>query len=116
MTADSPEHRILVGNRFLDARFLQYIPFDDGEADMRSWHRGRVAREGCDGVSLIQGLFHQASTSAPGGSKDHDMHDFLPPCSPWDGAPQAETVPSLERSVCCCSHHARRVVVGAPRT
>src|SRR6266567_8714249 len=39
----------------------------------------RVAREGRGVVSLIQGLFNQASTSGPGGSKDHNMHnDSLP--------------------------------------
>src|SRR6266699_376692 len=75
MTADATEHRILVGNRILDARFLEHITSDNGEADMLSGHRGRVAREGRDVVSLIQGLLNQASTSEPGSSKDHDMHN-----------------------------------------
>src|SRR5579859_840983 len=75
MTADRTEDRILVGNRFLDGRWIEHIPFDNGEACMLSSHKGRVACEGSDVVSLIQGLFNQAATSDTGSSKDHDMHN-----------------------------------------
>jgi len=82
MTADGTEHRILVGNRFLDGSFLEHITSDNGEADMLSGHSSRVAREGRDVVSLVQRLLHQASTGSSSGSKDHDMpNDSLPiPC------------------------------------
>jgi hypothetical protein len=90
MTADSTEHRILGGNRFLDGRFLEHIPSDNGEADMLSGDFRRIAREGRDVVSLIQGLFHQASTRGPGGSKDHNMHNAFLPVPSFCVAPQAE--------------------------
>src|SRR5712691_7621721 len=101
MTANATENCILVGNRFLNACFLGHIPSDNGEAGMQSWHRGWVAREGCDVVSLIQGLFNQASTSEAGGSKDHNMHEFLPPCSLWgvSAAPQIYEILWNEASV-----------------
>src|SRR5216683_2576096 len=74
MTADGTEHCILVGNRILDGRWIKHITSDNGEADMLNGHYSRVAREGRDVISLIQGLFNQVSTSDPGGSKDHDAH------------------------------------------
>src|SRR5947209_6912798 len=61
MTADGTEHRILVGNRFLDGSFLEHITSDNGEADMLSGHSSRVAREGRDVVSLVQRLLHQGT-------------------------------------------------------
>src|SRR4030088_1688608 len=116
MTADGREHRILVGNRILDGSFLEHIPSDNGEADMLSGDFSRIAREGRDVVSLIQGLFNQASTGGPSSPKDHNMHNaFLPvPSFCVAPAPQRWWL-RLQRSARCCSHHARRVVVGAPR-
>src|SRR5258708_39723161 len=75
MTADGTEHRILVGNRILNCCWIKPITSDNGEAGMLSGHSSRVAREGRDVVPLVQGLFNQASTSDPGGSKDYDMHN-----------------------------------------
>ncbi len=74
MTADGTEDRILVGNRFLDGRWIKHITSDNGEADVLDGHYSRVAREGRDVVTLVQGLFNQVSTSDAGSSKDHDMH------------------------------------------
>ncbi len=42
---------------------------------MLGGHYRRVAREGRDVISLVQGLFNQASTSDAGGSKDCDVHN-----------------------------------------
>src|SRR5712691_12013070 len=74
MTADRAEDRILVGNRFLDVRWMEHVPCDNGEVCMPSGQGKRIAREGGDIVSLVQRLFNQASTSDAGGSKDCDMH------------------------------------------
>ena len=63
MTADGTEDRILVGNRFLDVRWIKHITSDNGEADVLDGQGERIAREGGDIVSLIQGLCNQASTS-----------------------------------------------------
>ncbi len=69
MTADRAEDRILVGNRFLDVRWMEHVPCDNGEVCMPSGQGKRIAREGGDIVSLVQRLFHQALTGSSSGSE-----------------------------------------------
>ena len=69
MTADRAKDRILVGNRFLDARFLEHVPGDNGEVCMPGEQGKRIACEGGDIVSLGERLFHQALTGSSSGSE-----------------------------------------------
>ena len=69
MPADRAEDRILISDCLLDGSFLEHVSCGNGEACMPGGQGKRVAREGGDGISLIQRLFHQALTGGSGGSK-----------------------------------------------